>query len=109
MITLNEACEKAYSRREEFEAVFELGIDVAYDRITYWTIGFDYVDPEAHDSPLALHPTGRCLCFCFDKETGEEVDGEDFSLDDILSNNIPGHEVTVPDNYYRVPWYESNI
>lgn len=106
MITLAKACKIAYEKRKQFNAVFELGIDQVFDRISYWTIGFDYVDPESHGSPYALKLSEKTLCFCIDKESGEEIEGENFSLEDILSDNIPGHEVPVPDDYYRVPWYE---
>lgn len=104
MISLNKACEIAYKKRDEFDAVFEVGIDQAFDRITYWTIGFDYIDPDSYDSPLALQLSGRTLCICLDKETGEEIEGEEFDL----GETPPGHEVPVPDDYYRVPWYEEN-
>ena len=109
MVTVNEACKIAYEKRDQFNAVFEVGVEQVFDRLTYWTVGFDYVDPESHGSPYAIHSTGKQMCFCIDKESGEEVDGENFSLEDILSNNIPGHEVAVPDKYYRVPWYKFEL
>ena len=106
MITLDEACKNAYEKKERFNAVFELGIDQVFDRLSYWTIGFDYIDPESHKSPYALQLAGTGLCLCIDKNTGKEVSGEDFSIIDVLTDNIPGHEVPVPDEFYRVPWYE---
>lgn len=102
MVTLNEACRIAYEKREKLNAVYEISVDQAYDRITYWTIGFDYVDLDSYDQPFALHLSGRTLCLCIDKETGNEVEEEEFGWDEIP----PGGPVPVPDEYYRVPWYE---
>lgn len=102
MITLNEACKIAYEKREKLNAVYEIGVDQAYDRIKYWTIGFDYVDLDSYDQPFALHLSGRTLCLCIDKETGNEIEGEDFGW----NVTPPGGPVPVPDEYYRVPWYE---
>ena len=104
MITLNQACKIAYEQRNSFNAVFELGIDRIFDRESYWEIAFDYIDQDSYGSPLALCPTGKGLYFCIEKNSGRNIEGEDYAFNDTP----PGHEVPVPDEYYRVPWYEES-